>query len=252
MPVTLHGARGRAGRGRVVRRAAGRASRPRSRTSCGRRSPGSWCCSTRPTCPGADVHGAPRAGARRGAQRGRADRRDPLPLRARERHARSSRSGGRTPCPVLEQVLEELEPSAARAGRRAQGRRRRRSSTCRSGRGCSRIVAENLPRTRSATPATARRSRSRSRASPDATRPHRRRRRDRRQRGRPAAPVRALLARGRRTRDPRHRPRARDRQARVVLAAGGTVEATGARGARPTDPLRLPGLGPTRGACDDE
>ena len=62
--------------------------------------------------PGADVDEADRAGARRGRARGRADRRDPLPLRARERQ------GGRRARP-------DERAAGARAGGRAAGRRRR-------------------------------------------------------------------------------------------------------------------------------
>ena len=114
--------------------------------------------------------GADRPGPRRGRARRGADRRDPLPLGARERQ------GGR-----------RARPHERAAGARAGRRRARRApppapasrsaptatrpSTCRSARGCCGSSPRTWPRTRSATPATARRSPSPSRARTGAHRP---------------------------------------------------------------------------------
>ena len=54
--------------------------------------------------------------------------------------------------PVLEQVVAELESSAARAGVDAPGGGRPRRSTCRFGRACCGSSPRTWPRTRSATP----------------------------------------------------------------------------------------------------
>ena len=114
--------------------------------------------------------------------------------------------------PELDVAVAELEERASRAGVSLRSRATTRSSS-RSGRGCCASSPRTSPRTRSATPAPARRftlavERERRRG-----RPARHGRRRRRRRGGALAALRALLPRRPRPRLARHGPRARDREA---------------------------------------
>ena len=196
---------------RLVRRAPHRASPPRSRTSCGRRSRGSWRCSTRPSFPGADIQ-ALIDHARAEVEHAGALIDEILFLSELESGKEVVALGRTNALPVLEQVVEELESPAARAGvvLRASGdpsvdlplRPR-----------MLRIIAENLAENAiryaghgaTFTLSVTREGGSNVLAAAD----------DGIGVGeRPAAAVRALLARRCRTGLARHRPRPRDREAR--------------------------------------
>ena len=240
MPVTMHGARGRRRR-RVVRRASGRASRPRSRTSSERRSPGSSCCSTRPTCPDADVP-ALLEQARAEVQNAGTLIDEILFLSELESGTEVVSLGRTNALPVLEQVVEELEASAARAGLDAPGRGR----------------PDRRPPAPAADAPDRRREPGRER---DPLRRPRRHVHAHRSTREPGATVLTAaddgigVAEGDLARLFERFWRADAARAtrgtglglaivkHVVVAAGGTVEATGARGARPPDRLPLPRLG---------
>ena len=94
--------------------------------------------------PGADVHALIDAGARRGRERRRPDRRDPLPLGARERPRgrRARPHDGAARCSRTSST--SLDDSRGARRRRARSRRRPDASTCRSARGCCASSRENL------------------------------------------------------------------------------------------------------------
>ncbi len=192
--------------------------------------------------PGADVLGAARRRARRGRARRRADRRDPLSLASSRAAARSSRSATPTRCPCSRRWSASCGRAATRAGARRCAPTAIPTSTCRSARACCASSPRTWPRTRSATPAAARRftlsverepgDRTVLRAVDDGVGVGA---------ARPAPPLRALLARRRRARLARHRARARDRQARRHRRRR---HDRGGQRARPgaEHPLQLPGV----------
>ena len=140
------------------------ASRPRSRTSCGRRSPACSRCS-RPRCSPART--SPTSSSRRAREveqiRELID--DVLFLSELET-GRAVVSLSATPVlPVLEEVAAELEEPAARAGRRARASRATRTRARDAAADAAHGRRRTSPRTRSATPARARHSRSPSSAT---------------------------------------------------------------------------------------
>ena len=111
------------------------------------------------TLPGEDVSRARRAGDPRGRADHRADRRDSLPERARIGRARRRRSGRRRFARCSRRPSTSWRN--ARAGRESScDSSAIRTSSSRSGRGCSACLRATWPRTRSATQAQGRPSRS--------------------------------------------------------------------------------------------
>jgi len=215
-----------------------RGSRPPCPTSCGRPSPGSWPSSTRPTCR---TPTSTRCWSRRGPEgraRGSADRRDPVPLGARERQGGRSPSAGPTRCPCSRRSSPtwRAPPPGPGSSSRPRGdgdvdlplRPR-----------MLRMIVENLAEN------AIRYAGHGSQLILEVTRegdtgvPDGGRRRGRCRRGCPAAALRAVLPGRRGAHHPRHRARACDREAHRGRR-GRRRRGAGRQGRRAPHPLHLP------------
>ena len=139
-------------------RSCGPGSPQRSRTSCARRSPGCWRCSRPRSCPARIRFRSSRGRATRSSASGSSSTTCSFSASSR-RGARSSRSAAHvcSRCSRRWPVTWPSRPPAPVSGSPPRGIRQSRWA---SGRACWRQSRRTSPRTRSATPAPARRARS--------------------------------------------------------------------------------------------